>query len=64
MATIYVYDTDTREVVAEITGDPEACYRVVSERYGDTDYYGATSSPAFGVSDGLIEVADCERITA
>lgn len=64
MATYYVFDTDTLEVVAEITGDPDDCLRVISERFGDTDYFGATVSPAFGMVDGLIEIADCERIEA
>ena len=63
MITLYVYDTDTREVVAEISGATyAACEQVVSERYGDTDYYEATYTPAFGCNDGLIARADCEQI--
>jgi hypothetical protein len=63
--TMYVYDTDTREIVAEITGvDNSACEAVVADRFGDTDYFGATYSPAFGMTDGLIQCADRDRIEA
>lgn len=65
MQTLYVYNTDTLEVVAEITGpDNAACERVVADRFGDTDYFAATYTPAFGASDGLIANADAERIKA
>ena len=60
---LYVYETDTLEVVAIITGPTnDACESVVAERYGDTDYYLATYTPAFGASDGLIERSDAELI--
>jgi ABC-type cobalt transport system substrate-binding protein len=64
--TMYVYDTDTREVVAEITGaDNAACEAVVADRFGDTDYFASTYTPAFGAVDGLIQcAADVERIAA
>jgi ABC-type cobalt transport system substrate-binding protein len=63
--TMYVYDTDTREVVAEITGaDNAACEAVVADRFGDTDYFASTYTPAFGAVDGLIQCADVERIAA
>jgi hypothetical protein len=63
--TMYVYDTDTLEVVAEITGcDHAACEEVVADRFGDTDYFAATYTPAFGANDGLIQSYDCEMIDA
>jgi hypothetical protein len=61
--TLYVYDTATREVVAEISGETNAaCERVAADQYGDTDRFAATYSPAFGAADGLIATADCDAI--
>lgn len=55
--TLYVYETETRVVVDRITGDTnKACEQIAADRYGDTDVYGWTYSPAFGCVDGLLEV--------
>ena len=53
--TLYVYDAETREVVAEIEGaDNQSCERSAAEQWGDTEKYGWTYSPAFGYRDGLL----------
>ena len=58
---LYIYDEETREVVAVIDGDSnEACEGAANERFGDE--YLSTYSPAFGTVDGLIETEDTERI--
>lgn len=63
MVTLWVYDLENNEVIAEIDGaDNKACEKVAADRWGDTDYFGWTYSPAFGVSDGLIQRGDRERI--
>ena len=63
--TLYIYDTSSREVVAEIVGsDNTSCEAVAAERFGDTDYIAGTYTPAFGASDGLTEIAEPERIEA
>ncbi|HEY6541091.1 MAG TPA: hypothetical protein VIZ18_09145 [Ktedonobacteraceae bacterium] len=65
METLWVYDLETKEVIAEIEGaDNKACETIASKRWGDTDYFGWTYSPAFGVSDGLIQRCGRERIEA
>jgi 7-keto-8-aminopelargonate synthetase-like enzyme len=64
MPILYVYDADTREVLAKITGEQGACERIATERFGDTDIFAATYTPAFGSSGGLIETEYCEEIEA
>ena len=64
MASLYVYDPDSRKVIAVISGDPRDCERVAADQYGDTDYYLTTYAPAFGSSDGLIDSGDAEEILA
>ena len=63
MYKLYIYNTDSREVVAIAKGiDEKECQALASEFYGDTDTYEATYSPAFGASDGLIETSDPELL--
>lgn len=65
MPQLYVFSVETRETVAVISGaDNAACERVASDRFGDTDYFASTYTPAFGTNDGLIETEDAERIDA
>ena len=65
MITLYIYDADTMTLIARITGDDNsACERIATERFGDTDAYGWTYSPAFGCTDGLIPGDDVEDIYA
>lgn len=48
--TLYVYDTETMEIVEEITGESNAECEERAAHY-DWDVYGATYA-----TDGLIEV--------
>jgi len=60
---LYIYDEETRKVVAIILGESnESCEGAANERFGDE--YLATYSPAFGTVDGLIETEDTELIEA
>lgn len=53
---LYIYDTATRQVVAVAEGDTNAeCETALAD--WDLDTHGATYSPGFGTTDGLIEVA-------
>ena len=50
--TMYVYDTETMEIVAEITGEDNAeCERKAANYYGDSDRFGWAYSLT-----GLVEV--------
>jgi acylphosphatase len=51
--TGYVYNVETREVSAIVTGEQKAV-ESYAEGY-DSDTFGLTFSPAFGANDGLIE---------
>lgn len=50
---LYIYDTATRQVVAIAEGDNAECETALLD--WDMDTHGATYSPAFGTTDGLIE---------
>lgn len=61
----YIYNVDTREVVAEIKGDDNQSIEAKFDEIGyDTDLYGLTYSPAFGAIDGLVTDGDFEVIDA
>lgn len=60
--TVYIYNIETREVVAKVYGE-NATQRALQENY-DWDQYGVTEAPAFGANDGLIDTADAEIIEA
>lgn len=65
IATGYAYSTETRRVLAVIRGtDNAAVERAYAARYGDSDSYGLTYSPAFGAVDGLIDSADAAQVDA
>ena len=52
----YVYEVETNEVVEVIEGkNNEECERKFDESNYDDEIYGATYSPAFGFSGGLVE---------
>ena len=56
MLTLYIYNTDTKKIVAHIHGKDNAiCEAMAENEYGDTDTYGWTYSPAIGAVDGLID---------
>ncbi len=60
----YIYNTDSFEVVAIITGDSNADVENAAEKMGymGVDEYALTYTPAFGFQGGLIEIADPEII--
>ena len=56
---MYVYETESKEVVAVVTGDSnDECERKATEANYDDDQFGWTYSPAFGFNDGLIDNRD------
>ncbi len=59
--TGYVYNVETRSVVAEIRGYTREIEEYVMENY-DADIFGMTFSPAFGSVDGLINSRDRDII--
>jgi hypothetical protein len=63
--TLYVYNADTREVVARIHGrSNEECEEAARKLGYDQDEHGGTYTPAFGTNDGLIDCRDAEDIDA
>ena len=58
--TGYVYNVETREIATIVIGDQDAIERY-AEDY-DSDIYGLTYSPAFGVNDGLIETTSTKTV--
>jgi len=58
--TGYVYNVETREIAAIVTGDQRAV-ESYAEGY-DSDTFGLTFTPAFGASDGLIETTSSETV--
>lgn len=59
--TGYVYSVESMMVLAEITGNQADVEKHVDENY-DSESYGLTYSPAFGMGDGLIESTEAEII--
>lgn len=54
--TGYIYNTDSREVVATLTSSNQALIESTADALGvDTETYSLTYSPAFGANDGLID---------
>jgi len=52
--TIYIYDADTSDVIAAITGNTnEECEKYVNDNYNTNDEIRATYSPGFGFANGL-----------
>ena len=63
MTTLYIYNLETDEHVATITGKTiEACMSVANDRYGYNDYYW-DCSPVFGLG-ALDDNPDAEQIDA
>jgi hypothetical protein len=59
----YIYNTETRNVVAEIKGDDNKSIEAKFDELNyDSDEFGLTYSPAFGADDGLITDGDFEVI--
>jgi hypothetical protein len=59
----YIYNVETKEVIAEIKGDDNKSIEAKFDEIGyDTDEYGLTYSPAFGTADGLITDGDFDVI--
>lgn len=60
---LYIYENETIKHKATITGKDNAeCESIASDQFSDTDYYGWTYSPAFGIDGGLIENENAETI--
>lgn len=57
MLKLYVYDLDTKEVIATAEGQTNDECEEKAWQYAND--YGMTYSPAFGTADGLIEIDDC-----
>ena len=58
---LYVYDDDSREIVAEIHGDTNAKCEAKAEKLNyDQDQTSWTYSPALGFRGGLINLGDHE----
>ena len=63
--TLYIYTTKDNRLVARINGsDNASCEAIANDRFGDTDTFGWTYSPAFGANDGLVDNDDAEEIDA
>ena len=61
MTTLYIYNVDTRHIVATIiAGNNLECENKAADLDYDLDRYGWTYSPAFGATDGLIDSVDVE----
>jgi len=56
----YVYSIESNYVIAEVSGSQKNVEKYVEENY-DNQSCGFTYSPAFGFSDGLIDVVDSEK---
>jgi hypothetical protein len=64
MNKLYIYNIETNEHVATITGSSnDDCEIVATERYGCNDY-SWTYSPAFGFGGGLEYNDNAEEIAA
>lgn len=60
---LYIYDTETMEVVAVANGNSNnECQMKAGEAGYSPDEYGYTYSPAFGTIGGLIDTEDAEEI--
>lgn len=65
MTTLYIYNAESKILVACINGETnDACESVAADQYGDTDYFAWTYSPAFGANDGLIDSDDATVIVS
>ncbi|WP_119298780.1 hypothetical protein [Vibrio cholerae] len=62
----YVYNTESKKVVAIISGETcEQCEAKTAEMgFMGMDEYGLTYTPAFGTVDGLIPCDDAEELQA
>jgi hypothetical protein len=58
----YIYNEDTKIIIAEIKGDSEQSIEAKYCECFDTEENGLTYSPAFGFNDGLINDGDFEVI--
>jgi hypothetical protein len=55
--TGYIYNIESRKVVATLTSNSQALIERTADRLADTETQGLTYSPAFGSNDGLV---DCQ----
>ena len=60
---LFIYDTDSMEVVATSEGETnEECEYKAASYLGCPAEYGATYSPAFGCVDGLIDQPEIDEL--
>lgn len=60
----YIYDVDTKEVVAVVDGTTNYEIEKAAEIYTGDDQYVLTYTPAFGTVNGLVITDDYEVINA
>lgn len=53
---LYVYEFETRKIVAVIEGETNAECEAVAMSDWDMETYATTYTPAFGANDGLISI--------
>ena len=58
---LYIYNTETMEVVATVERDTNKECEAIADGNYCTDEYAWTYTPSFGVNGGLIDT-DCEEI--
>lgn len=59
--TLYIYDSETAIVVEKVTGGTQEQQMDYASEHYDTDEFGWTYSPAFGMADGLIDEGNAKR---
>ncbi|WP_347990090.1 hypothetical protein [Methylomonas sp. AM2-LC] len=57
----YIYNTNTKVIVATISGDDQTAIESEASIY-DGDEYAVTYTPGFGSVDGLLDTGEHEEI--
>lgn len=61
---LYVYEADSMLHLATIIGESNDECEAIADKYPAGDNVGWTYSPAFGMSDGLVESEDAPQFQA
>lgn len=61
--TAYVYETESRKVIATVSGDIADAVQKEAESRCDGDATALTYTPAFGTVDGLTMTDKTEEVT-
>lgn len=59
MSTIFIYNEDTSEILAKVSGEQKAIESYADENFADTPY---TYTPAQSAKDGLFETSKTQEI--